>query len=53
MLDGAATRAEVQGAASEQDGLLGQFVALLLKEEERQAGNGKPNITITDTQCKP
>ena len=53
MLNGEATRAEVQGVLSEQDSTVTDFLSLLLKEEERQSGNGKHAIVITDTQCKP
>ena len=45
----------VQGAVSEQAGVVARFVTLLLKEEDRQASAHKKDdaITITDTQCKP
>ena len=45
----------VQGALSEQNGVVARFVTVLLKEEDRQASVRKKDdaITITDTQCKP
>jgi hypothetical protein len=46
-------RSTVVAALEEQNGLVVDFLTLLLKEEERQGADGKPAIAITDTQCKP
>ena len=45
----------VRGALAQQDGVVTQFMTLLLKEEDRQASAHRKDdaITITDTQCKP
>ncbi len=55
LLRNEATREQVQLAVAEQETVVTKFVALLLKEEEKQADDRKkePAITITDTQCKP
>ena len=53
MLRTEATREQVQLAVTEQQTVVTNFVALLLKEEERQGSDGKPSIVITGTQCKP
>ena len=47
------SREVVQAVLAEQQGLVPQFMELLLKEEDRQRSKGKHAITITDTQCKP
>jgi hypothetical protein len=53
LLRNEASRGTVVAALEEQTGVVVDFLTLLLKEEQRQAGNGKHAIVITDTQCKP
>jgi filamentous hemagglutinin family protein len=55
LLRNEASRDVVVGALAEQDGLVVDFVTLLLREERRQAGGGgsSGDIIVTDTLCKP
>jgi hypothetical protein len=53
LLNGSATRQEVQGALSEQDTLVTKFLDKLLDEEEKQKEGAKGEIVYTDTACKP
>jgi hypothetical protein len=55
MLNDGTPREVVVAALGEQNSIVGQFVTLLLKEEDRQS-DGRKNIegiTITDTACRP
>ena len=52
MLHNEESRALVVQALTEQENQVTAFVALLLKEEEKQSADGKPNIVITDVACK-
>jgi hypothetical protein len=55
MLNDGTSREVVVAALGEQNGIVGQFLTLLLKEEDRQSDERKKDegITITDTACKP
>ena len=55
LLRNESSREVVNAALTEQNTIVSQFVTLLIKEEEKQAGDRRntADITITDTQCKP
>ena len=57
LLRNEATREQVQLAVTEQQTVVTQFVSLLIREEERQAGDVKKESAVvnnvTATQCKP